>query len=403
MSRAAKNKLQNFLIVLLSVTAALLFLQNRRLTQGDSGLLSRLFADPGTAIADSMGQTEAAALPLRFAAAGDYAAYGELGMTTADEAFSSPGALLREALGSASGRQTTDETAFLSALGGTSLYYDFLTALPASLQGLEQVRYLLLSVQGGSVFLYCGDGESCLRYQTKVSVSDLTALVNSQELPGVIFAGQLSQAEGLAPLSLLPSEDISLPQLSAASCAAESALWNLLGFNPRTNNYYLESDGTQVILEGESTLRLRPGSVIRYEGRGLSLSDQGSFSDAGDAVEAGVRFLSALLQSCGSGTGLLLRQVQATVDGWTMDFDYHAGGYPIRSGSGTAMASLTLRGTEVAELELTLRRYTVTEENSPLLPLTQALAIARRYAGAEVSLGYLDGGGDTLSASWLAE
>mgnify|MGYP006939755010 FL=1 len=33
MSRAAKNKLQNFLIVLLSVTAALLFLQNRRLTR----------------------------------------------------------------------------------------------------------------------------------------------------------------------------------------------------------------------------------------------------------------------------------------------------------------------------------------------------------------------------------
>ena len=414
MSRAAKNKLQNFLIVLLSVTAVLLFLQNRRLTHGDGGLLSRLFADPGTAIADSAGPAEIAALPLRFAASGDYAAYGSLGMTTADEAFSSPGSLLREALGSASGRQTADEGDFLAALDSTSLYYDFLTVLPASLlgwhldcevpQGLEQVRYLLLSVQGGSVVLFCGDGEHDLRCQTKVSASDLTALVNSRELPGVVFAGQLSQAEGLSPLSLLPSEEVSLPQLSAASCAAESALWNLLGFNPRTNNYYLESDGTQVILEGESTLRLRPGSVIRYEGRGLSLSDQGSFSDAGDAVEAGGRFLSALLQSCGSGTGLLLRQVQATADGWTMDFDYHAGGYPIiRSGSGAAMASLTLRGTEVAELELTLRRYTVTEENSPLLPLTQALAIARRYAGAEVSLGYLDGGSDTLSASWLAE
>ena len=407
MSRAAKNKLQNLLIVLLSVTAALLFLQNRRLTQGESSLLSRLFADPGAAVTDS------AALPLRFAAAGDYAAYGSLGMTTADEAFSSPGSLLREALGSASGRQTADEAAFLAAMGGTSLYYDFLTALPASLlgrhldcevpQGLQQVRHLLLSVQGGSVFLCCGDGERFLRYQTKVSAGDLTALVNTCELPGVVFAGQLSQAEGLAPLSLLPSEDISLSQLSAASCAAESALWNLLGFNPRTNNYYLESDGTQVILEGESTLRLQPGAVIRYEGRGLSLSDQGSFSDAGDAVEAGDRFLSALLQSCGSGTGLLLRQVQATEDGWAMDFDYHAGGYPIRSGSGEAMASLTLQGTEIAELELTLRRYTVTEESAPLLPLTQALAISRRYAGAELSLGYLDGGGDTLSAAWLAE
>lgn len=413
MSPAVKNKLQNFLIVLLSVTAALLFLQNRRLTQGDGSLLSRLFADPGTTVSDSMDQPEIAALPLRFAASGDYAACGSLGMTTAEESFSVPGALLREALGSASGRQTADEGGFLAALGGASLYYDFLTALPASLlgrhldcevpQGLEQVRYLLLSVQGGSVYLYCGSEESCLRYQTKVSVTDLTALVNSCELSGVIFAGQLSQAEGLDPLSLLPSEDVSLPQLSAASCPAESALWNLLGFNPRTNNYYLESDGTQVILEGDSTLRLQPGAVIRYEGSGLSLSDRESFPDAGDAVEAGERFLAALLQSCGSNAGLLLRQVQATANGWIMHFDYHAGGYPIRSGSGGAMASLTLRGTTVAELELNLRRYTVTEAASPLLPLTQALAIARRYAGAELSLGYLDGGGDALSAGWLAE
>ena len=69
MSRAAKNKLQNLLIVLLSVTAALLFLQNRRLTQGESSLLSRLFADPGAAVTDSAAQAETAALPLRFAAA----------------------------------------------------------------------------------------------------------------------------------------------------------------------------------------------------------------------------------------------------------------------------------------------------------------------------------------------
>ena len=84
MSPAVKNKLQNFLIVLLSVTAALLFLQNRRLTQGDGSLLSRLFADPGTTVSDSMDQPEIAALPLRFAASGDYAACGSLGMTTAE-------------------------------------------------------------------------------------------------------------------------------------------------------------------------------------------------------------------------------------------------------------------------------------------------------------------------------
>ena len=156
-------------------------------------------------------------------------------MTTADEAFSSPGALLREALGSASGRQTADETAFLAALEGTALYYDFLTALPASLlgrhldcevpQGLEQVRYLLLSVQGGSVFLHCGDGASDLRYQTKVSAPDLTALVNRCELPGVVFAGQLSQAEGLSPLSLLPSASIPGPTTTTWSPTAPRSSW----------------------------------------------------------------------------------------------------------------------------------------------------------------------------------
>ena len=414
MSRAARNKLQNFLIVLLSVTAALLFWESRRLSQGN-GALSSLFSAPASPVGDTA-QAEITSLPLRFAVAGPYAAYGGLGMTTADEDFSAAGALLREALGSASRRQAASREELLSALrGGSAAYYDFLAPLPASLlgrhldcevpQGLSTVRRLLLSLEEDGVILYCGTEGAYSRYETRVSGEDLSALVNDCQLDGAVFAGQLSQAEELDPLSLLPSgEDFSVPQLSAASCTAESALWSLLGFNPRTNSRYAESDGTQVILEGESTLRLRPGAVVRYEssGAGISLSGQASFT-AGEAVEAGGRFLTLLLQSCGSGTGLLLRSAVPTQDGWHLLFDYHAGGYPIRSGSGAAMASLTLRGTEVTELELTLRRYTVTEESAPLLPLTQALAIARRYAGAEVSLGYLDGGGDTLSAGWLAE
>ena len=38
-----------------------------------------------------------------------------------------------------------------------------------------------------------------------------------------------------------------------------------------------------------------------------------------------------------------------------------------------------------------------------LLPLTQALAIARSLKGRELSVRYTDSGGDTLSAGWLAE
>ena len=50
-----------------------------------------------------------------------------------------------------------------------------------------------------------------------------------------------------------------------------------------------------------------------------------------------------------------------------------------------------------------IRQYTAGGNASLLLPLRQALAIAAREEGAELAVGYADGGAGTVSAKWLAE
>ena len=64
---------------------------------------------------------------------------------------------------------------------------------------------------------------------------------------------------------------------------------------------------------------------------------------------------------------------------------------------------ITLSGTSITRLTLRFRQYSTTNEQSLLLPLRQTLAIAADHPGVELSVGYADGGGDTVSASWLAD
>ena len=84
-------------------------------------------------------------------------------------------------------------------------------------------------------------------------------------------------------------------------------------------------------------------------------------------------------------------------------YGYHIGGVPIRFSDGGCAAEVTLAGTAVTELSLRLRQYTASGESSLLLPLRQTLAIAAEQPGAELSLGYADTGGDTVSANWLSD
>ena len=80
-----------------------------------------------------------------------------------------------------------------------------------------------------------------------------------------------------------------------------------------------------------------------------------------------------------------------------------SGGVPIRFADGSAAAEVTLSGNAISTLSLRPRQYSAASAASPLLPLRQAMAIAERTAGAELSIGYADTGVYPLSAVWLTD
>ena len=66
-------------------------------------------------------------------------------------------------------------------------------------------------------------------------------------------------------------------------------------------------------------------------------------------------------------------------------------------------AEIVFSGNAVSTLQIRFRQYVRSGETSLLLPLRQALAIASSHSGAELSIGYADRGGSTISAAWLAD
>lgn len=87
--------------------------------------------------------------------------------------------------------------------------------------------------------------------------------------------------------------------------------------------------------------------------------------------------------------------VEQTEDGILLRFGYQAGGVPIRFRDGQSAAEITVVGGVISDMTFRVRQYTVEGTASLLLPLRQALAIAAQQEGAELSIGYADGGAGT--------
>ena len=100
----------------------------------------------------------------------DFARFGADSLTTLSDEFERAGTYLGEAVGSANGAEAVREAAFLTALRGEGLYFDFTTSLPLSVLadllgvtapevGLSDVRRVLLSpTENGDAILYVQDG-----------------------------------------------------------------------------------------------------------------------------------------------------------------------------------------------------------------------------------------------------
>lgn len=413
--RQRRDFIQNMVITVLTVSAVLLFAQLYSL--GADSPLHRILAGSGQADA-SAALTDGRELtaPVRLAVSGPYGRYGSItAVSGEDEALQT---LLREVLGSTDTFSPCQQEAFLGALQGSCVYWDYLSPLPLSIlarlagtTGPDEpsARCLLVSGESDPVTLYLWDGgESYLRCATAVSLKNLEQTVARYELGSAVFAADLApgdpNAGKVTPCSLFLTATPQLPQLLGETPAYDdSALLAELGFNPNTKNRYTDN-GTEVISEGGRSLRLRPDGVLIYQSGGdgaLTIDAAGEQPTMEEAAVGVNALLERLLAPYAGEEKLYLTAIRQSGALTALRFGYQVGGVPVRFADGDAAAEVTLDWGVVSALTLRIRRYTPGGSGTPLLPLRQALAAAGD--GVELAIGYADRGGSTVSASWLAD
>ena len=156
-------------------------------------------------------------------------------------------------------------------------------------------------------------------------------------------------------------------------------------------------------MEGDRVIRITASGTFSYTSGGetaLAIDASGSVPTVREAV-TGVQALLETLLPEGEARLYLLSLKQEGSE-TVLTFGYQLGGSPIRFADGSAAAEVILSGRTVSALTLRPRQYTA-ETASALLPLRQAMAIAGRNEGTELSIGYADTGTYPLSAVWLAD
>nr|WP_325296486.1 hypothetical protein [uncultured Oscillibacter sp.] len=412
-----RNLVQNLLITLLALSAAVLFTQ----TQLYNLNLTTSEAPPGPA--QSAAPAAELAAPVRTAVTGDYGRCGGLTCTTGDPVFADPlGRRLLEALGSARDYAPCSRGDFLRALRGPSLYYDFLEPLPLSVlagllgggedvsprEDLSACRLLIVPQEGGAVLYLWDGGENCFRASTAVSSDSLEQVISRYELGDASFAmdgGGLERE--LDPCSLLPAQPPQLPSFTLGDPLAGGTDWFLsaLGFNPRSRTRHTESSGTELIIDGDRTLRIRPDNTIHYQSGNepiLRVKAAGDLPTAREAALGAGSLLSSLLAPVSGELQPWLQSLRRSGDVTALRFGYQLKGVPVRFQDGGFAAEITLTGSAVTALSLRFRQYNAAEEPSLLLPLPQALAVAAASPGKELSIGYVERGGE-CRAYWLSD
>lgn len=412
-----RNLVQNLLITLLALSAAVLFTQTQLYN------LNLTTSEAPSGPAQSAAPAAELAAPVRTAVTGDYGRCGGLTCTTGDPVFADPlGRRLLEALGSARDYAPCSRGDFLRALRGPSLYYDFLEPLPLSVlagllgggedvsprEDLSACRLLIVPQEGGAVLYLWDGGENCFRASTAVSSDSLEQVISRYELGDASFAmdgGGLERE--LDPCSLLPAQPPELPSFTLGDPLAGGTDWLLsaLGFNPRSRTRHTESSGTELIIDGDRTLRIRPDNTIHYQSGNepiLRVKAAGDLPTAREAALGAGSLLGSLLAPVSGELQPWLQSLRRSGDVTALRFGYQLKGVPVRFQDGGFAAEITLTGSAVTALSLRFRQYNAAEEPSLLLPLPQALAVAAASPGKELSIGYVERGGE-CRAYWLSD
>ena len=424
------NRIQNLVILLLTLSAFSLFASLPIFGAFSDRSLFELIHDRvrrESVVAESSDTRLAPlAFPVRMVYSNDFARFGADSLTTLSDEFERAGTYLGEAIGSANGAETVREAAFLIALRGEGLYFDFTTSLPLSALadllgvtapeiGLSDVRRALLSpAESGDAVLYVQDGAGVhYRFNTSASSSALVEFLASQGGNGVDFAFMLgAEYAQLSPYTLVLSDPSPRVTLRSANALAlgEDTFLRRAEFNAHTENRFTESSGTVIVREVSSTLYLRPDGTVDYQGAAAApdsiyyvAAAEAGAPTRSEAAAAAQLLALTLLQDFLGDAALYLSDIAEGDGTYDIAFDLMADGTPIRFSDGSHAAVVTVTGQSITAFTLKARQYTLTEETPLLLPLAQAAAIARLWDGAELVVAYIDAGAETVAPAWIAE
>ena len=411
-----RNRIQNVLILLLSISAAFLFY----LTQFGTPRFSapRLLAqseDGG--ISDERVFLQEMDWPVTVLTSDSFGSRRLLRLSTGDSSFTAAEGLLEDAFRSELLWKECDFAFFRSAMDESSLCILLPDPVPvqiiAARLGLLSsehffVSSVLLSCAETQVLICCSDGARHFQSACPIAAELLTAVIDSLGGEACTLA---DENEGVlasfSPLTACSAELPALPLLTgetAESLFTPAILLPQYGFNAHTTSRYTEVDGTEVIVESPRRLRISPSGTVYYLGDTKNAPDAFVLSAQGDLSEivgGTYQLLRQLLDGAEVKTQLYLSSAEENGGTCTLCFDAMAGGLPLVAGSGESAARAVISDGVITELSLRYRNYAVSDTDALLLPFTQALAVASDYEGMRMDLCYIDSARETVAPSWF--
>ncbi|MDL2288807.1 hypothetical protein LJC32_05455 [Oscillospiraceae bacterium OttesenSCG-928-F05] len=440
MIRTAKDALKNIALLILAVSTCLLTYRTwvydetlipQRMTIALGDTLALFGVPSGTQGARPIEPsavriyTEAlspAAIAVTFPGGGRYMAGYDTG--EAARLYARFHAHIGEAIGSAGEPRRITALQWREALLAPGVYIDYggrapLSAIarwtgaeaPAHLGGTVSRLLLAFDDEGGTLY-YMSESDG-FYYAAASAVTGEVVFSKLQLLStrDFLFACQSPAATGLDPDCPLPVETPRLPDVRLAvpdlSGDAYTALLEAFHMNPYTNYGYTQNDGSRAIVSGGRTLTLSADGYVVYTDT-VAEGEAGISPDAGllalTAEEAGIELSASLLQQA---VAPLLREGQICLLGTeeagstvTVTYGYRFSGAPVVLARTGGAARFTFENGRLVSSSILIRAFEGLDSSARLMPATVAAALADTE-GARLTLGYVQGGSDTISALWL--
>lgn len=332
-------------------------------------------------------------------------------------------AYLGEALGSAEPPVSVSRSEWERVLTGAGVFIDYV--FPQNLRciaawqgtdapenaGDHYVRRLFLAAESVGIKLYyiSEDTGTVYRCATALAGDAMESLMTAYQSNNAQFAFENQDYASLEPDTVILPGATEVKRVTVNSPGAPTdveELLGLFGMNYITASHYLETDGSMVYLEGDSTLHIGTDGVIRFERDGEKISTPEEWKtlvSLPDVVDSLFQTTQDMVAETVGEARIVLSEAryQQRIEQYTVSFDYLIDGMRVCLPTGSA-AEYTVSNGQVIEAVVRLRQYQLAGETQTPLPIVQAAALVEVSGGSEPVQVYQDTG-DSVTVSWMIQ